>query len=676
MLDPHLIAQTSPLADRENIVLYGDYRISILTDRLFRVERDVKRRFCNEATQSVWFRNMPRVDFKIKTEKNNIKIATDSVELTVDKDFQKSYVILDRKKIALSNDGNLLGTYRTLDGCDGDEKINFDGTRETIKLEYGVVSRNGVAIYDDTAALILKQDGSLAVRNDDELDIYVFAYGNNYREAIKALYLICGNVPMIPKYALGNWWSRYYAYTEREYLNVMDRFSRKDIPLTVATVDVDWHWFIDLDKAKQISSQGKNDEYHGFSNGKVWGYTGYSWNMDLFPDYRAFLKKLHDRGLHITLNLHPADGVRYYEDSYVQMAERMGVDPSTEAVIPFDFTNKRFINAYFDVLHKPYERDGVDFWWIDWQQGTKTSMPGLDPLWALNHYHTLDSSTDHAPLILSRYCGIGSHRYPLGFSGDTHVTWKSLAYLPYFTSTATNAGYTWWSHDIGGHKAGIKDDELYVRYVQFGVFSPINRLHCTKMECATKEPSVYMGGTGMIAEEFMKLRHRMIPFLYSAAYETAEYGQPLIEPMYYEYPNEKNAYSCPNQYMFGRQLIVAPVITPTDSHGLSKTRVWVPDGHWTDIFTGDEYDGGRFIDMIRWLDSIPVLARQGSFFVLDGRRHTNSLINPDILDVMVFNGDGKYVLHETDSQGTLDTEFVSASEQGCQRLTITVKGTV
>ena len=100
----------------------------------------------------------------------------------------------------------------------------------------------------------------MAVRNDDELDIYVFAYGNNYREAIKALYLICGKVPMIPKYALGNWWSRYYAYTEREYLNVMDRFSRKDIPLTGATVDVDLHWFIDmirwLDSIPVLARQG------------------------------------------------------------------------------------------------------------------------------------------------------------------------------------------------------------------------------------------------------------------------------------------------------------------------------------------------------------------------------------------------------------------------------------
>ncbi|MBQ8817477.1 MAG: alpha-xylosidase [Clostridia bacterium] len=674
MLNKHLIAKTAPDTRVENIVLFKDYRISVLYDRLIRIERDVNKKFCDKATQAVWFRNMPCVDFRVAAADKYIDVITEKIALRIYEDFSRSYCIVDGKKRTLDNKDNLLGTYRTLDACDGCEKVEWSGEREKIRLENGVISRSGVAVYDDTSSLILGEDGKLYLRDDDDLDLYVFAYGTDYRAAIKALYGICGAVPMIPKYALGNWWSRYYAYTESEYLHVMDRLSGRDVPITVATVDVDWHWFLDLDKAKQITAQGKNDEYHGFADGKVWGYTGYSWDTDLFPDYKAFLKKLHDRGLHVTLNLHPADGVRYYEDSYAEMAKRMGVEPDTETVIPFDFTDEKFINAYFDVLHKPYEKEGVDFWWIDWQQGTKTAMPGLDPLWALNHYHTLDNATEHSPLILSRYCGVGAHRYPLGFSGDTHVTWSSLAYIPYFTSNATNIGYTWWSHDIGGHKSGIKDDELYVRYVQFGVFSPINRLHCTKMECATKEPTVYMGGSGMIAEEFLRLRHKMIPFLYSAAYDTAHNGVALIEPMYYEYPNEAKAYSCPNQYFFGGQLIVAPVTSPADNSGLARTKVWLPEGNWTDIFTGDEYSGGGWFDMIRWLDTIPVLIKSGGFFVLDGRRHTNDISNSDSLSVICSNGNGNYKLYEDGANGSVITEFNSESELGRQRITVSVMG--
>ena len=100
-------------------------------------------------------------------------------------------------------------------------------------------------------------------------------------------------------------------------------------------------------------------------------------------------------------------------------------------------------------------------------------MEGLDPLWMLNHFHFLDNARDgKRPMTFSRYAGPGSHRYPVGFSGDTVVTWESLQFQPYFTSTASNIGYGWWSHDIGGHMGGYKDDELEGRWVSAGrIFS-------------------------------------------------------------------------------------------------------------------------------------------------------------------------------------------------------------
>ena len=135
------------------------------------------------------------------------------------------------------------------------------------------------------------------------------------------------------------------------------------------------------------------------------------------------------------------------------------------------------------------EDEGVDFWWLDWQQGTNTKVEGLDPLWMLNHYHFLDSAREgKRPMTFSRYAGVGSHRYPVGFSGDTVISWESLAFQPYFTNTASNIGYGWWSHDIGGHMQGTRDDELEARWYQYGVFAPINRLHSTQNEYIVKEP--------------------------------------------------------------------------------------------------------------------------------------------------------------------------------------------
>ena len=134
------------------------------------------------------------------------------------------------------------------------------------------------------------------------------------------------------------------------------------------------------------------------------------------------------------------------------MAEDLGKDWENEESIDCDVADPDFLDAAFRYLYHPNEEQGVDFWWIDWQQGVESRVPGLDPLWMLNHYHYLDSERGgKRGLTFSRYAGIGSHRYPIGFSGDTIITWESLDFQPYFTANASNAGYGWWSHDIGGH---------------------------------------------------------------------------------------------------------------------------------------------------------------------------------------------------------------------------------
>ena len=441
MLEKHLLAKTQPIAVAENTVRFGDYRVSVLFDRLFRIEKNRSGAFNDAATQSVWYRNMPAVCFDVKEASSYVEIKTERVTLHLAKSIHKSYVLINGKKVPLNNEGNLLGTTRTLDMYDGDVCIEKDAYTK-LELGTGVCSRSGVAVLDDTESLRLMDDGRLCKKSSDELDIYVFAFGNEYREAVKALYAITGATPLLPRFAFGNWWSRYHAYTDEEYLYIMDKFEKFDVPLTVATVDMDWHYSNHLDEQKGITVSGKATEDRGTTQQGMWlGWTGYSWNTDLFPDYKSFLEELHKRNLKVTLNLHPADGVRYFEDMYEEMANAMGVDPKTEKQIEFDITDPNFVNNYFKILHHPYEKDGVDFWWVDWQQGTKSKVEGLDPLWALNHYHFLDNGRDgkHA-LLMSRYAGVGSHRYPMGFSGDTVISWATLAYLPYFTTTSTNVG--------------------------------------------------------------------------------------------------------------------------------------------------------------------------------------------------------------------------------------------
>ena len=650
MLNNHLLVTTNPVANSKNILYWGNYRITVLQDRLFRLEYSENKKFCDEATQSVWYRDMPAQDFSCEEKDGKLYIKTNACSLIVAPKRKDCRIEIAGKILKINNDKNLKGTYRTLDVCNGEYFIDNEATNEgrKIKLGFGVCSRTGVAVLDDSKSLILSDKGELLPVLSDEVDEYVFAYGNDYRSAVKALYMITGKTPLIPRFALGNWWSRYHVYTDKEYLTLLNYFENEEVPLTVATIDMDWHYSNpqEMEDLYHVTEMGRfNKEYIGALN-TTW--TGYSWNKRLFPDYKSFLKKIKDKNLKITLNLHPADGIRYWEEQYEDMCKAMGQDASTGKYVPFDIANTDFVNAYFDILHKPYEEDGVGFWWIDWQQGTNSKMQGLDPLWALNHYHYLDNAKNNSqPLILSRYSGIGAHRYPVGFSGDTYITWDTLKYLPGFTATASNVGYTWWSHDIGGHMRGFKDDEMYLRHIQCGVFSPINRLHCGREKVLTKEPWAYGNGAGELVKKWMKLRHQMIPYLYSAAYRTNNEGLALIEPLYYEW-DLPEAYKYKNEYLFGGQLLVIPVTSKANADGFARVKGWIPEGKWTDIFTGAKYDisaGGRELTLHREMESIPVLIKEGGILPLSLDKG-NSVSNPTNMEIAVYSGNGGYKLYE------------------------------
>jgi len=680
LLDKHLIAKTSPKALEENIIVCGEYRITVLSDRLFRVERDVSRIFEDGATQSVWFRDFSKQSFTYSFKNAEICITTNSVKLVINTlNYLDSYVVIKDKRVALNNDGNLFATARTLDGYDGNEGRWKPAEKGQIKLCYGVCSKNGVAVIDDKDSLILNNDGKLAARRTEEKDDYIFAYGKDYRAAVKALYDICGKAPLIPRFALGNWWSRYHKYTDKEYLHLLDDFQHDNVPISVATIDMDWHYSWFVKEEKNIPDDIANDpDYVSLSalttHGGI-GWTGYSWNKNLFPDYKSFLKKIKERNIKVTLNLHPAGGVRYWEDQYEDFCKAMNFDSSTKKMMPFDITNDDFINNYFKILHKPFEKDGVDFWWIDWQQGNTTKLEGLDPLWSLNHYHYLDNGFENdSPLLMSRYCGVGAHRYPLGFSGDTFTTWKSLAYLPEFTNRAANIGYTWWSHDIGGHFDGDKDDEMMVRYVQYGVFNPIMRLHSTAHPTMSKEPDMYVNGSNLLLKELMRLRHRLVPYIYTANFNNYEYGTPLCEPIYYSCPEKQAAYKYDNNYMFGSELLVAPIVSKGVNR-VAKVKAFLPDGEWTDIFNGNTYNGSKTVTMYRQLDSIPVLAKSGAVIPMAKYIEGNNPQNPKNLEIWLYKGNNSYTMYEDASCGKkLYTDFVMTNQNGIQRLGVIAYG--
>ena len=635
---------TDSKTSEEYIIIKNDVRFSILSDRLLRVEVDSNGVFTDEPTQTVINRSFSKPKIRTVEDGDVVIIMTTKTIYRYDTASHKMIGISlkNGKNLTDYSKGNLKGTYRTLDQTTG-----------AISLGDGIMSTDGVAVIDDTNSLILNPDGTVGERRKTEKDEYYFCYNHDYRAALRDFFSLCGQVPLVPRFCLGNWWSRYKAYTQQEYVDLMKKFLDKEIPITVATIDMDWHW-VDVKNrfgkcgSKKSIIPGKTDNIFQGD-----GWTGYSWNTELFPDYKGFLSWLHEKNFKVTMNLHPAQGVRFFEDMYEEMAEFMGIDPTTKRRVEFDITDPRFIDAYFNILHKPYEKDGVDFWWIDWQQGKNSKIKNLDPLWALNHYHTLvdRDSEIKRPLILSRFAEAGSHRYPLGFSGDTKICWECLDFQPYFTSTATNIGYTWWSHDIGGHMMGSKDDELYARWVQYGLYSPIMRLHSTSNEFMGKEPWKHEYAAEQIAVKALRERHALIPYLYSMNYRTHKDSLALCEPMYYAYPEDENAYKVKNQYFFGSELMVAPITSKINPKtNLAEVEVWLPEGRWTDIYTGAIYQGGKKIKMFRGIESIPVLAKEGAIIPMSANDRDNDWTNPKDMVIRIFRGNNSFNLYEDDGE--------------------------
>ena len=626
MLKPSLIAKTSAKANDNQIKIINNVRITYLTSRLIRVEVD---KFYDDASFTVFNRKFGNAEkFKVTGSANKIFVETKDAVFTIKNNKPLCVKIKSSGDVQyFKKQKNLKGTRRTLDATFG-----------KVELDDGLITKNGAYLLDDSNSFLLDESGHFVPRGGGK-DYYCFAYGNDYRQTIKAFLNISGSTPLVPRYALGVWWSRYHAYTDDEYLNLMDRFEKENVPLTVATIDMDWH-YVDLKKQFGIKENG---------------WTGYSWNKELFKDYKNFLANLQNKNLKVTLNLHPADGIRFFEDMYEDTAKAVGIDPESREPVKFSCKSDDFWNAYFDKVHKPYEKDGVDFWWIDWQQGKKSDINGLDPLNALNHYHFLDNAENgQLPLILSRYAGLGSHRYPLGFSGDTAINFKVLDFQPYFTVNAANAAYFWWSHDIGGHYLGYRNDELYLRWIQFGVFSPILRLHSTSNDLLGKEPWKYRQDVCENAKEWLRFRHRLIPYLFTADYICHKNGTALCEPMYYSYPECNDAFNVPNEYRFGDELIVCPITSKLSlKTNMGSVKAYIPKGTFTDIFTLQKYHGPINITLNRELYSIPVLAKEGAVIPLSNDSG-NKVDNPENLEFWIFNGNNTYTLYE--DNGKVDFE--------------------
>ena len=705
-----------PEASKDAQVPVGKARFTVLTSRLIRMEWAADAQFEDRATLGIVNRNLEVPSFDVRKSKSKVVISTSDMTLTYSgqnkfsaENLSISFRMADPKSKkgvktvtwypGLDDSGNLLSTARTLDRCDGVTTID--------PYDKGVLSRDGWAVVDESDRHVfvpVESDWKYWVEcrpQGERQDLYFFGYGHDYTDALADFTKVSGKIPLPPKYAFGYWWCRYWQYSDYELIDLADHFKDYNIPMDVMIIDMDWHdTWTEIAQATppHPGSKGRSgrDEF-----GQGIGWSGYTWKKELFPNPANFLSELNRRNIRSSLNLHFNNGIQPYEEPYERFVEDYLSRTSEydgpkdfvydgpfqyegnsytcgkagdKAPVPFRICQMEWADSYFSQVIRPFEKQGVDFWWLDWQQWRESKyIDSLSNTFWLNYTFFNDKvrqteslgKSAPRPMIYHRWGGIGSHRYQVGFSGDIYATWKGLAYLPYFTATASNAGYGYWGHDIGGHMQpkGVyeTDPELYTRWIQSGVFTPIFKTHSTKDMTMEKRFWVFPDHFDAMRAA-IRLRYDLTPYIYTAARQAYDTGVCITRPLYYYWPEDEKSYQWKEEFMFGDDILATTVCTPADKvTGLAERPMWFPEGtDWYDMATGIMYKGGTEHTLLYTIDENPYFVKAGAVIPMAGPQIMTLQKQSPELRLVVVPGHGESfakVYEDDGSTQAYDTEY-------------------
>lgn len=543
----------------------------------------------------------------------------------------------------------------------------LDEKKGSIPLWDGILSRDGWYLLDDSQTALQDGNGWVVdrpVHSGGYQDGYFFGYGTDLQTGLKEFYKITGNPVMLPKWAFGVWYSindapsttaSYYQTT------LLPQLRANKIPLDVLVVDTDW-------KAP-------------------YRWNSWGWNATAFPDPAGFLNWTKQQGLVVPLNLHPT--IQGDDAMFSVTNTTAGGLISKGGKYHFDFTNKNHAKAYFD-LHKPFNDLGVRFWWFDQAEEPNSAVAGVPADTWINGLYANEANdrglrgfafsrigSGHAGYNDGRKPGIAwsEHRYTVHFTGDTYNTWEMLAFQSTFTIKEGNIGIPYVTHDLGSYHGDLLSDDMYMRWVQFGTFQPIFRLHSKR---GKRLPWQYPN-VSQYAESFIRLRHALVPYTYTLAHETATGGLPIVSGMYLYYPTAPEAYTYDKQYMYGEKVLVSPIAT---SGATASTKVWFPEGKWTNYFTNETVVGPIEKTVSADYSSMPVFVKAGGIIPLAPYSDYIGQIAEDSLILKVYAGaDGEFTLYEDEGEnlnyrtGNFALTKIEYSEQQRKLLVKSQEGT-
>ncbi|MFZ0667107.1 MAG: TIM-barrel domain-containing protein [Acidimicrobiales bacterium] len=515
----------------------------------------------------------------------------------------------------------------------------------------GLLDRAGWRLLDDSQSAVWTKQGWVAPRtsNGDVQDGYLFAYGQDYSGALRTFYQLTGDAPLLPRSTFGVWYSDYTPYSSAELENsVYKGFLAADVPLNTLSLDTDW-------KAPN-------------------SWDGWEWNTKLFPNVTKFLEWAKSKGISVTLNVHSsiADNDPKLPQAEHIAQNSLAQSPSSDCTDGpckvWDWSSRPQAQSNF-VLQQSFLNQGVAFWWLDWCcDDSVVTMPGLDPDAWIGHLYAQEMiNQGERGFVLTRIGssnGSPEQEYPAGpwsdhtsaiaFTGDAWGTWTQLATEVALTPAEATVGEPYVSDDVGSYLGppptqGSPDPpDLFDRWVQFGTFQPILRLHS---DDGNRLPWQYPEPVSGITESFLRLREELIPYTYTLASEASRTGMPIAQPLYLDYPSLEAAYDHPGEYLFGSNMLVAPVTTPGT---VAQTTVWLPPGRWIDYFTGATVTGPSTVSLSVPLDQMPVFVRAGGIVPLESNASSGASTN---LTLKVYSG----------SAGTFDLYGDSGSGLGYER---------
>ena len=604
-------------ANKECIFKGENYRITVLTERLIRLEYNENNMFEDYPTELIWYRNFPKPEFSVNENNKMINISTKYFELTYlkEKKFSGGKLTPTKNlKISLLNTDKVwyyghpeVRNYNT-------STYSLNGIKNK-KLNKSLYSLDGFVSIDDSKSSLILENGTFKKRDNAGLDIYVFLYNKDFYYCLNDYFMLTGYPPLIPRYALGNWWDKKDFYNEFDIMHLVKKFEDNNIPLSLFTLN---KW------------QGENSfEFNEF-----------------YKDPKSTINYLKSKNIKFGLSLEDPKYFKQNTKTFEKLKEYLYTDKTGN--IPFNVFDPRTIDAFLKLLIHPLTNIGVDYFSLN-----SLDKNDLERLSILKHYLYYDGFRfeNKRPLISAYNYMTASHRYPILYGGKSDVSWDTLKKIPAFNAAASNMGVSFFSHDFGGTSGGIEDSELFIRFVELGVFSPILRLGADSGKYYKREPWKWGLKPRRIAIDFLNLRHKLIPYLYTESYKYFKYGKPLIEPIYYKYPVMYDDPLYKDQYFFGSTFLVSPITTKKD---VVMNRViqkfYIPEGTWYGFFTGKQYKGNKKYVSFYRDHEYPVFVKEGAIIPM-ATNDNNYTGCPAKTELQIFPGaSNTYSVYEDDGE--------------------------